>query len=291
MDYACDAPPADRELLDFAVRPAGRAGRMSARGFFGDGWSSRRKEDGTEVTEVDLAVEELVRAELGRRVPEDGLFGEEGGSTAGSSGRRWIVDPVNGTANFTRRVPLFTNDLAHEDEHGPAIGVINMPLSRRVIAAGRGLGCRVLDGAEPDLRSGRPGRVSTRTRLGGARTQMHNPGGWPEELLTALHRRVLLTPSTGAVAALVTGHADAWVVAGPPMGHEDVAPLPVIVAEAGGRVTDLGGASVLAGDMTVLVTNGHLHDAFLELVRGLPRRRDLRVLEEDLGDGLDDDAD
>lgn len=97
MDYAFDAPPADRELLDFAVRLAGRAGRMSAEGFFGGDWHSRRKEDGSEVTEIDVAVEELIRAELSSRVPDDGIFGEEGGATSGSSGRRSIIDPVNGT--------------------------------------------------------------------------------------------------------------------------------------------------------------------------------------------------
>ncbi|MEU8874098.1 inositol monophosphatase family protein [Streptomyces javensis] len=217
MDYAFDAPPVDRELLDFAVRLAGRAGQMSAQGFFRDDWHSRLKEDGTEVTEIDVAVEELIRDELSRRVPDDGIFGEEGGATSGISGRRWIIDPINGTKYFTHRVPLFSNDLAYEDEHGPAIGVINMSLSQQMIVAGRGLGCWVLPGLDPDLQSGHRAQVTERTRLGGARTLMHNPAGWPEELLCALHRRVLLVPSTGMIVALVTGRADAGVIAGPPM--------------------------------------------------------------------------
>ncbi|GCD96093.1 inositol monophosphatase family protein [Embleya hyalina] len=278
MDYVFDAPPVDRELLDFAVRLVARAGRMSARGFFGGDWHSRRKEDGSEVTEIDVAVEEFIRAELTRRVPDDGVFGEEGGSTGGTSGRRWVIDPINGTTYFTHRVPLFTNDLAYEDEYGPAIGVINMPLSRQMVVAGRGLGCRVLSGTDLDLRSGRRAQVSERTGLGGARTLMHNPAGWPEELLSALHRRVFLVPSSGMIAALVTGWADAGVIAGPPMGYEDVAPMPVIVGEAGGRVTDLGGTPVLEGDMSVLVTNGRLHDAFVQLVKDLPRSRDWQAL-------------
>lgn len=279
MDYVFDAPPADRELLDFAVRLISRAGQMSVKGFFGD-WHSRRKEDGSEVTEVDEAVEELIRAELGRRVPEDGVFGEEGGATSGTSGRRWIIDPINGTTSFTRRWPLFSNDLAYEDEHGPAIGVINMPVSQQMIVAGRGLGCWVLTGPDPDLRSGHRARVTERTRVRGARTQALNPAGWPEELLTALHRQVFLMASMSCIVDLVTGRADALVIAGPPMGYEDVAPMPVIVTEAGGRVTDLGGTSVLEGDMTVLATNGHLHDALLHLVKGLPRSRDLHALDE-----------
>ncbi|MEU6555281.1 inositol monophosphatase family protein [Streptomyces sp. NPDC046915] len=278
MDCAFDAPPVDRELLDFAVLLAARAGQMSAEGFFGGDWHSRRKEDGSEVTEIDVAVEELVRAELSRRVPDDGIFGEEGGATSGLSGRRWIIDPINGTTYFTHRVPLFSNDLAYEDEYGPAIGVINMPMRQQMVVAGRGLGCWVLQGPAPHLRSGHTAQVTERTSLGGARTLMHNPAGWPEELLSALHRRVFLIPSTGMIAALVTGQADAGVIAGPPMGYEDVAPMPVIVTEAGGRVTDLSGASVLDGDMSVLVTNGRLHDEFLHLMEGLPHSRDLQTL-------------
>ncbi|TQJ85469.1 inositol monophosphatase family protein [Streptomyces sp. SLBN-31] len=239
MDYAFDAPPVDRELLDFAVRLAGRAGQMSAQAFFRDDLHSRLKEDGTEVTEVDLAVEELIRNELSRQAPDDGIFGEEGGSISGSSGRRWIIDPINGTTYFTHRVPLF-----------------------------------------PDLRSGRRAKLTERSSLGGARTLMHNPAGWPEELLCALHRRVLLLPSTGMIVALVTGRADAGIIAGPPMGYEDVAPMPVIVTEAGGRVTDLRGAPVLEGDMSVLVTNGRLHEGFLQLVEGLPHSRDYRALDD-----------
>ncbi|MGW5122237.1 inositol monophosphatase family protein, partial [Streptomyces noursei] len=253
-------------------------GQVSAEGFFGGDWHSRRKEDGSEVTEIDVAVEELIRAELSSRMPDDGIFGEERGATSGSSGRRWIIDPINGTTYFTHRVPLFSNDLAYEDEHGPAIGVINMPLRQQMVVAGRGLGCWVLPGPDPDLQLGRRARVTERTSLDGARTQMHNPAGWPEELLSTLHRRVFLTPSTGIIAALVTGRADAGVIAGPSMGYEDVAPMPVIVTEAGGRVTDLGGTSVLRGDMSVLVTNGRLHDEFVQLMEGLSRSRDWQAL-------------
>lgn len=262
MDYAFDAPPVEQELLDFAVRLVGRAGQMSVQGFLGGGWRSTRKRDGSEVTEVDIAVEELIRAELGRQVPEDGIFGEEGGATSGSSGRRWVIDPINGTTLFTRRVPLFSNDLAYEDEHGPAVGVINMPMSQQMIVAGRGLGCWALPGSDPDLQSGHRVQVTERARIRGARTQAHNLAGWSEELLTAPHRQVFLMSSMGCIVDLVTGRTDAVVIAGPPMGYEDVAPMPVIVTEAGGRVTDLGGASVLEGDMTVLATNGFLHDEY-----------------------------
>lgn len=165
-------------------------------------------------------------------------------------GRRWIIDPINGTTAFTRRWPLFSNDIAYEDEHGPAIGVINMPMSRQMVVARRGPGCWVVTGENPDLTSGHRARVTKRISPRGARTQALNPAGRPEELLTALHRQVFLVALMGCIVDLVTGRADALVIAGPPMGYWDVAPIPVIVSEAGGRVTGLGCGPVLEGDMT-----------------------------------------
>ncbi|MEU7044592.1 inositol monophosphatase family protein [Streptomyces varsoviensis] len=271
------APPADPALLAFAVRLAAHAGRMAARAFH-EGVGHRLKEDGTEVTDADLAIEEWIRAELGRHAPDDGVYGEECGESTGSSGRRWIIDPINGTKMFAHRVPLFSNDIAYEDEYGPAIGVVNHPMSGQLVAAGRGLGCLLMLGPEPDVTAARRVRVGDRADVRGARTQAHNVAGWPVELLTALHEGAFLVPNVGGVVDLVTGRADALVIAGPPMGYEDLAPMPVIVSEAGGRVTDLGGTPVLTGDMSVLATNGRLHDGFLELTAGLPRCRDLGAL-------------
>ncbi|MEU7230410.1 hypothetical protein [Streptomyces chrestomyceticus] len=125
-------------------------------------------------------------------------------------------------------MPLFSNDLAYEDEYGPAAGVIDMPLSRQMIVAGRGPGCWELPGLRPDLRSGRRAQVTERIGLGGARTLMHNPAGWPEELLCALHRRGFQVPSTGMIVALGTGRADAGVMADPP--RDDDATIVLIAA-------------------------------------------------------------
>jgi histidinol-phosphatase len=269
-----EVPPADPELLAFAVDLAERAGRLARERFFAGPAGTRTKADGTEVTESDVAVEEYIRAELGRRTPDDEVYGEEAGTTAGTSGRRWIIDPIDGTYYFVRRIPVFATMLAFEDEHGPAIGVLNHPVAEEIVYAGRGLGCWRRAG---DLT---PARVSTRTRLRGARTAMANPGTWSAELVTALHRQVFLSPA-GDTPLLLTGEIDAMVVAGAPMGYEDVAPLPVLVTEAGGRVTDLTGAPVLTGDGSVLATNGLLHDELLALVADIPHGRDWRALTGD----------
>jgi histidinol-phosphatase len=262
----------DQSLLDFAVDLARRAGAFAAERFFAGDVTATRKPDGTEVTATDLAVEDLIRDALSRHAPDDEVYGEEAGTTAGTSGRRWIIDPIDGTYYFTHRIPLFATMLAYEDEHGPALGVVHEPVARKTVFAGRRLGCWV---ALDDVVT--PARVGDRTRLTGARTAMGNPGTWSEDLLATLHRTVYLS-TVGDRAGLVTGGLDAMVVAGFPMGYEDLAPLPVIMSEAGGRVTDLTGAPVLTGDGTVLATNGILHDEFLALLDGVPHARDYKKL-------------
>ena len=263
----------DQELLDFAVDLACRAGALATERFFAGTADVARKPDGTEVTAADLAVEEMIRGELARHTPGDEVYGEEAGTTPGTTGRRWVIDPIDGTYYFARRIPVFTTQLAYEDEHGPAIGVIREPVAQRTVYAARGRGCWQATGPA----AATPTAVGTRTRLRGARTAMANPGTWPEELLLTLHREVFLQ-TVGDVVALVTGQVDAVVVAGAPMGYEDLAPVPVIVGEAGGRVTTLDGAPVLPGDGTFLATNGHLHEEYLSLVDGLPTTRDWRAL-------------
>ena len=261
-----NAPAADRELLDLAVAVAHRAGELAARRFFEAGFTTGTKPDGTDVTDADLAVEELIRTELLRRCPGDEIYGEEGGTVAGTSGRRWIIDPIDGTTYFASRIPLFQNLIAYEDEHGPAIGVINDPVARQMIFAGRGLGCWVRTGQDPDRRP----VLRAAVELGRARTQLANPATWHLELLAALHQNVWIMSYLGGVAGLLTGVLDAVVMAGFPQGYEDLAPLPVIMAEAGGRITDLSGGPVLAGAGTALVSTGPLHDQLLSLVAGLP---------------------
>jgi histidinol-phosphatase len=264
-------PPVDQDLIDFAVGLARRAGDLAAERFFA-GTRVSVKPDGTEVTEADLAVEELVRTELADRFPRDEVYGEELGTSVGTSGRRWVVDPIDGTYYFAHRIPVFSTRIAFEDEHGPAIGVIHEPVARQTIYAGRGRGCWRSTG-----QAATPARVGDRAKLTGARTAMTNPGTWSEELLTTLHRTVFLQ-TTGDIVGLVTGRVDAVVVAGGIMGYEDLAPLPVIVAEAGGVVTTLTGGPVLPGDGSALATNGVLHDAYLALLKDLPHGRDWRAM-------------
>ncbi|MGB9359452.1 MAG: inositol monophosphatase family protein, partial [Acidimicrobiia bacterium] len=142
----------DEALMEEALAIAEEAAELTLRWFQGSGLDVRKKQDGTVVTEADVAAEDLIRSMLRDRFPDDGIFGEEGGESAGSSGRRWIVDPIDGTVSFVRGVPLYSTLLALVDDHGPAVGVICLPALGETVAAGRGLGaffngtpCRVSD--------------------------------------------------------------------------------------------------------------------------------------------------
>src|SRR5262245_62131758 len=101
-------PPADRALLDFAIDLAVRAGRTALGYFRVRDLAITQKEDRSPVTEADRAVERLVRAEITARFPDDTIVGEEEGVQPGRSGRRWFVDPIDGTRAFLLGVPLFS---------------------------------------------------------------------------------------------------------------------------------------------------------------------------------------
>ena len=265
-----DAPD---ELLTAAVEITRVASALAARRFL-EGVPAGNKTDGTEVTPADIEVEELIRSLIAARFPGDGVAGEELADTPGTTGRRWVIDPIDGTSAFARRIPMFSVFLAVEDTGGSAAAVRSYPMSQDLIYAGRGLGCwhQVNDGPPQRL------TVSSTRHPRGAWVEMVNPATWSEELLIRLHREVLLLPDVKGTLAVACGQIDAMIIAGLPMGYEDIAPIPLLITEAGGRVSDLDGNDVLSGNGTVLASNSHLHDALLDLVRDVPSSRDYQSL-------------
>jgi histidinol phosphatase-like enzyme (inositol monophosphatase family) len=261
------APPVDRSLLDLAVAVAREAGESTLRWFQAGDLAVDRKADGTPVTEADRSAERLVRDRLAEHAPGDGVLGEEEPEAQGTTGRRWIVDPIDGTKAFTRGVPLFSTLLALDDEHGPAVGVIVLPALGEIVYAGRGRGCWT----GPD----RPARVSTTARVDGAYLMSSSYSHWPDEGLLAVKHAgaVLRTWGDGYGYALVaTGRADAMV--DHTVERYDVAAMPVILTEAGGRFTSLEGADG-AGHGSGVASNGLVHDELLALLApAAPRRSD-----------------
>jgi histidinol phosphatase-like enzyme (inositol monophosphatase family) len=247
----------DRALLDDVVELTREAGELTMRWFRADDLVIDRKGDGTPVTDADRAAERFLREQLTKRYPDDGIAGEEEVDVDGTSGRRWIIDPIDGTKAFTHGVPTFSNLVALEDEHGPAIGVINLPALHETVYAGRGCGCWC---------DGKEARVSLRGELPGGYLTTSGFESWDERALLAARGSGMRLRTWGdgyGYALVATGRVDAMV--DPVVEPYDVAAMPVILAEAGGRFTDLTGAPRIDGG-SGLATNGALHDRMLEML-------------------------
>lgn len=251
-------PPIDQSTLDTAVTLTQAAGRRTLRWFRADDLEVEQKGDGTPVTAADKDAERFLREQLADAFPGDGVLGEEEAATAGHTGRRWIIDPIDGTKAFTCGVPLYSNLLALEDEHGIAVGVVHLPALGETVWAGRGLGCWSERG---------PARVSEQRSLEGAYVMSSSLSHWPPGRVAALEAAgaVLRTWGDGYGFALVaTGRVAAMV--DPVVQPYDIGPMPVVLAEAGGRFTDLHGEATIESG-SGLATNGHLHDDLLTLLR------------------------
>lgn len=252
-----EAPPVEAEMLDYAVDLARRAGELTLRWFANSDVVTETKGDGTPVTEADRAAERWLRRVLARDHPDDGIVGEEEGTVRGRSPRRWIIDPIDGTKAFVRGVPLYSTLLAYEDEHGPCLGVIALPALGHVVWAGRHRGCWF---------NGEPAGVSETSQLDGSYLMSSSFSHWDDAALLAIKHAGLNMQTWGdgyGYALVATGRADAMV--DPQVALYDVAPMPVILREAGGRFTDLAGdPSPAAG--SGLATNGRIHDELLGLL-------------------------
>ena len=252
------APPVDASLLEEAVALAREAGRLTLEWFRSAELTVDDKHDGTPVTAADRAAERFVRERLADAHPEDTIVGEEEADQEGSSGRRWIVDPIDGTKAFTHGVTLYSTLLAFEDEHGPAVGVIELPALRETVYAGRGLGC---------FCNGVRAHVSNRTRMRGSYLTTSGFDYWSEDALAAVRASGMFMRTWGdgyGYALVATGRVEAMV--DPVAAAWDVAAMPMIIGEAGGTFTDFSGTARVDGG-SGLATNGPLHAEVLGLVR------------------------
>jgi len=127
-------------LLDFAVRLARQAGGITQRYFKGS-LQLERKADNSLVTIADREAERLIRKSIAQRFPDDSILGEEEGERVGTSGRRWIIDPLDGTHSFVHGVPLYGVLIGLEVDGEPSLGVVNLPALDEIVYAGRELGC------------------------------------------------------------------------------------------------------------------------------------------------------
>ena len=224
------------------------------------------KPDMTPVTEVDRAVERMIRERLAAQRPADAVLGEEYGDS-GPAQRRWILDPIDGTKNYVRGLPVWGTLIALEEDGEPTVGVVSAPALGRRWWAARGAGAFVGDGLTD---SPRRLRVSSVRELADAQLSISELDGWDEigrldDLLT-LARSCWRSRGFGdfwGYMLVAEGAVD--VSLEPEVALWDLAAPLVIVEEAGGRFTDLGGVATAAGGDS-LATNGLLHAAVLEII-------------------------
>ncbi len=263
MPGSAPAPPVDPALVSEAVALTRMAGEATLRWFRSDALTVDSKGDGTPVTQADREAERLIRSALARSHPEDGVLGEEEPETHGTSGRRWILDPIDGTKAFTHGVPLYSNLLAVEDEHGIALGVINIPALGETVWAGRGQGCWCNDV---------PARVNEGADLSRAYISTSGLSPWSDEAILAIGGSGASIRTWGDGYGYVlgaTGRIDAMV--DPRAELYDLAPMPVIMAEAGGRFSSLDGEEADPSRGSGLASNGRLHDSLLSVLGGVDR--------------------
>jgi histidinol-phosphatase len=226
------------------------------------------KPDLTPVSDADTAVERAIRDVLAVRRPGDAILGEEYG-LVGDGPRRWVVDPIDGTKNYVRGVPVWATLVALMVDDRVEVGVVSAPALGRRWWAARRLGAY----AGPSAAEGRPLRVSAVCRLADASLSYSSLTGWEEQGrlagLLQLSREMWRTRGFGDFwSHMLVAEGAVDVSCEPEVSLWDLAALQVVVEEAGGRFTDLTGAATPAGG-SVVCTNGALHD---EVLRALTAR-------------------
>jgi histidinol-phosphatase len=241
---------------------ADTADRISLGRFQADDLRVDTKPDRTPVTEADKAVEEAIRDTLAGERPGHAVLGEEYGAsdTGEAAGTwRWIIDPIDGTANYLRGIPVYATLLALEHEGEVVLGVVSAPAMGRRWWASRG------EGAFAD---GRPIRVSNVDAIENAQLSSDGFDSWERhgraDVFMALVRRCWRTRGFGDFwQHMLVAEGSVDVALEPAVSVWDLAALQVIVEEAGGRFTDLDGARRIDGG-NACSSNGLIHDAVLE---------------------------
>jgi histidinol-phosphatase len=220
------------------------------------------KPDLTPVTDADKAAEEAIRGQLSRARPRDAVLGEEFGST-GSGSRRWIIDPIDGTKNFVRGVPVWATLIALVDEGRPVVGLVSAPALGKRWWAAEGTGAY----SGRSLAAATRLKVSDVSRLEDASLSYSSLSGWKErgnlDEFLGLTEAVWRTRAYGdfwSYCLVAEGAVD--IACEPELNLYDMAALVPLITEAGGRFTSLEGAEGPFGG-NALATNGILHTEVL----------------------------
>jgi len=243
--------------LRFAHGLADVADEITMRGY-SERIGARTKSDGTPVTDADEAAERALREEIAKTFPDHAVLGEEQGA-AGDGPARWILDPIDGTKSYAAGIPIWATLIALEVDGEVVCGVVSAPALGERYGAARGTGAEC---------NGEPIRVSSVSDLSAARVAYTSFLSFEAcgrgDAWRRLAGRVSWARGFGDFwghMLVASGRAD--VMAEPVVNVWDLAPLLVIVEEAGGRFTDLAGSRRIDGGSAV-TTNGHLHEVVID---------------------------
>jgi histidinol-phosphatase len=247
--------------LSTAVEAARAAGAIAMR-YYREGFDVALKSDMTPVTQADREAEQTIVEILGKAFPGDGFLGEEFGQRGGGE-RRWIIDPIDGTRNFVRRIPVWATLIALEERGEVVAGVIHNPATGEMLTARRGAGAwrdRTRITVSPVAALAEAHLIHA--DLGLLRRSGHWDGFVRLVDATARHRGF---GDYLGYALVAEGKAE--IYAELDLKPWDVAACKLIVEEAGGRFTDWQGRPTIYSG-TALATNGRVHDAALALLAG-----------------------
>jgi histidinol-phosphatase len=260
--------------LTLALAMADAADAISLPRFGATDLKVTAKPDLTPVSDADLAVERAIRSMLASARPDDAIVGEEFGESAAApresaAGRRWVVDPIDGTKNFVRGVPVWATLIALFDGDDAVVGVVSAPALARRWWAAAGSGAFASFAGEPPRRC----RVSGVAQLADASLSYSELSEWrlagQPDGFAALAESCWRTRAYGdfySYMLVAEGAVD--IAAEPDLSLWDVAALIPIVMEAGGRFTAIDGQPSGGSGCSALATNGLLHSQVLTVLNG-----------------------
>lgn len=262
--------PTTAEMLAFALDLADEADALTMRSYRGDA-GIETKADGTLVTRADRDAETHLRARILERFPTHAILGEEQGYVAGAHGAaRWVLDPIDGTHNYARGIPVWATLIAFERDGELEIGVASAPALGTRWWAGRGLGAyraplpavghggmRIHVSAIATIEQAQVlyGSYALTTRSWDGRADALLRRAWRQRGFGDFWSHCLV--AEGSAEVMLEAEISPW----------DIAAIRVIVEEAGGRLTDIDGVPTIDAGHCI-TTNGALHDEVLAVLRG-----------------------
>ena len=257
-----------KQRLDLAIKSAKSAGEITLKYYQQSTLQVETKSDESPVTIADRQAEEHLREEITKAFPEDAILGEEFPEKEGTSGFRWILDPIDGTKSFIHGVPLYGTLIGVEFESQPTIGVINHPPLNEMVYAMKGGGAWYVRNQQSPLAA----KVSNVEKLSDSLFSTTSVKEFDKTNRREVYEQLLQTAKLSrgwgdcyGYTLVATGRAE--VMVDPAMHVWDCAALMPIIEEAGGSFTDWQGTPTIHSEEAI-ATNGKILEEVLAITKG-----------------------